>query len=168
MKKVLIFDTSLLCCYLSVPGKETCGTGNEEWNKEKVQKLIDDELGKNDVLVLPLASIIETGNHIAQAANDRYTIANALAELIKKTAQNETPWAAFTDQNTLWSPESLKKLSEYWPNLASQKLSIGDATIKDVADYYSQMGFKVIILTADRQLKSYEPLPPAIIPRRKK
>jgi hypothetical protein len=168
MKKVIIFDTSLLCCYLEVPGKDTCGSGKDVWNKAKVEAFLKKELGHNDTLVLPLASIIETGNHIAQAGALRYEKAELLSELIRKTADSETPWAAFTDQSNLWNTEGLKKLARVWPALASSKLTIGDTTIKDVADYYSQMGFDVIILTADSQLKTYEPAKPSLIPRRKK
>lgn len=168
MKKVFIFDTSLLCCLLEVPGKETCGSDGDIWNKSRVEAILKKEVGENDVLVLPLACIIETGNHIAQAGSQRYEKAQKLADLLRKTADNETPWAAFTDQSVLWSADGLKKLAETWPTLASEKLTIGDVTIKDVADIYSQMGFDVVILTADRQLKSYTPVKPAIIPRRKK
>ena len=28
MKKVLVIDTSVLCVWLKVPGKETCGSSN--------------------------------------------------------------------------------------------------------------------------------------------
>ena len=48
-----------------------------------------------------------------------------------------------------------------------QKLSLGDATIKDVAYYYAQMGYSVEILTGDRGLKAYEPSVPPEIPRRR-
>ena len=33
MKKVLIIDTSIFCVYLGVPGKETCGSKGNKWNK---------------------------------------------------------------------------------------------------------------------------------------
>lgn len=48
----------------------------------------------------------------------------------------ESPWAAFSDQSVLWFrfPERLKALVDSWPNLAAQKLSQGDVTIKDVAE----------------------------------
>ena len=82
-----------------------------------------------------------------------------MAELIKISADEQTPWAAFSEQSTLWTTEKLKKLADAWPNLAAGKLSIGDATIKDVADYYAQMGFKVEILTGDQGIKAYEPIP---------
>jgi len=34
MKKVLIIDTSILCVYLGVPGKDTCGTDQNKWDKK--------------------------------------------------------------------------------------------------------------------------------------
>lgn len=86
---------------------------------------------------------------------------------MRKSADENTPWAAFSDQSLLWSPEKLKILSDTWPELADQKLSLGDATIKDVAEYYAQMGFQVEILTGDQGLKAYEPLAPVVIPRRR-
>jgi hypothetical protein len=87
---------------------------------------------------------------------------------MKKSADQQTPWAAFSEQSTLWSSEKLKKLAEVWPDLAAGKLSIGDATIKDVADYYAQMGCLVEILTGDQGLKAYQPEKPVNIPRRRK
>ena len=74
-----------------------------------------------------------------------------------KAATAEEPWAAFTSQSELWSEENLKKLADEWPKLAASKISIGDATIKDVAEFYTESGFSVEILTGDGGLKAYEP-----------
>jgi len=167
MGKVLIFDTSILCVWLGVPGKETCGSKDNFWNKAKVEKILQQEEKLKTTFVLPLASIIETGNHIAQSSNLRYEIALKLAELMKLTADNQTPWAAFTEQSELWNSEQIKQLADEFPQLAMQKLSLGDATIKGVADYYAKSGYEVEILTGDGGLKSYEPAKPPLIPRRK-
>ncbi len=160
----------MLCCWLKVPGKEVCGPTNDQWNYTRVTKKIEEEKQRNATFVLPLATIIETGNHISQAPNQRYEIAKEFAELLKATAENQTPWAAFEEQASLWDERGLKNLSENWPELASQKFSIGDATITSVADYYSRMGYFVEIFTGDQQLKSYTPavMKSAPIPRRKK
>lgn len=64
MKKVLIIDTSILCVYLGVPGKETCGSESNKWNKIKVDEILKKEEEAKTTFVLPLATIIETGNHI--------------------------------------------------------------------------------------------------------
>ena len=127
---VLIFDTSVLCCLLEVPGKSTCGPQSDFWDKGRVLKLIKDH--KGSIFVLPLASIIETGNHISQANGDRFNVATAFCKYLRNAASGESPWAAFSDQAELWKPEQLLKLSADWPQLASSKISIGVATIKDV------------------------------------
>ena len=86
-----------------------------------------------------------------------------------KTANNENPWAAFTVQSDLWSAEKLNALADNWPILAASKLSLGDATIKDVAEYYAEQESTVEIFTGDQGLKAYEPIvKPAKIPRRRK
>ena len=79
---------------------------------------------------------------------------------MRRSADQETPWAAFSDQSVLWSSGKLKALSHSWPPLAAGKLSLGDVTIRDVAEYYAQMGSRVEILTGDVGLKANEPIAP--------
>lgn len=167
MKKVLILDTSILCVWLDVPNMADCGPVNDKWDHQRIADKIEAEERDSTIFVLPLASIIETGNHIAQSNHSRRERGESLADLMKKSANQETPWAAFSEQSVLWSPEKLIVLANTWPTLATQKLSLGDATIKDVAEYYAQMGYRVEILTGDAGLKSYEPAVPVEIPRRK-
>ncbi|HDQ4528896.1 TPA: hypothetical protein P9F39_005389 [Pseudomonas aeruginosa] len=165
--KVLIIDTSILCCWLNIPGKETAGPRDDQWDQRRVETIIDAEEKNGSTFVLPIASLIETGNHIAQINGNRYDTAVIFAKYIRKTANAETPWAAFTEQSPLWETENLLRLSDTWPDLAATKLSIGDATIKDVAEYYASAGFNVEILTGDQGLKSYTPRNPPKSPRRR-
>lgn len=167
MSKVLIIDTCMLCIYLKVPYMDDCGPDNDKWDYERVVSKIQDEIGNKSTLVLPMATLIETENHIAQADGDRYKCALGLSDIIAKAANEEEPWAAFTFQSKLWNEESLIKLSKEWPKLAAQKISIGDATIKNVAEYYAKSGYNVEILTGDQGLKSYQPLRNRNIPRRR-
>lgn len=173
MAKVLVFDTSILCVWLEVPGKETCGPGNDSWDKNRVAELVEAERQSGSTFVLPLAAIIETGNHISQCEGDRHAIANRLADMIRQTADEVSPWAAFIQQAEMWNRDRLKKLADDWPNLAAQRFSIGDATIKDVAEFYARTGIKhVEIVTGDQQLRAYQPAPHAggavIQPRRRR
>ena len=167
MGKVLVIDTSILCVWLGVPDKETCGPEHDKWTQKRVADKIRSETGHDVTFVLPLASIIETGNHIAHSSLLRYELANRLGEMMRMSADTKSPWASFSDQNTLWQPEKIRKLANTWPELASRGFSLGDATIKDVADYYSVSGFAVEILTGDQELKAYEPLKPVLVPRRR-
>lgn len=168
MRKVIIIDTSILCIWLGIPGKETCGSSNHQWDKPRVEALLQKEANESTTFVLPLASILETGNHIAQAKSRQYEMAQKLAEIMTLVAEEKTPWAAFTEQSVLWEAEGLKKLAAEWPNLAKQKISIGDATIKTVAEYYAKIGFRVEIITGDDGLKAYEPTSPIPTPRRRR
>ncbi|MHB1629989.1 MAG: hypothetical protein ACYCVB_16735 [Bacilli bacterium] len=167
--KVLILDTSMLCCWLQVPGKETCGSRDDTWDKARVDSLLNGEIQKGATLVLPLATIIETGNHISQSPRLRYETAQRFGSLIMKTAERRSPWAAFSDQSALWSAEQLKHLAETWPDKAAQRISIGDAMIIAVAEYYSKIqSIQVEILTGDAGLKAYQAVMELPKPRRRK
>lgn len=165
--KVLILDTSVLCCWLQVPGKETAGPLEDRWDHTRIKDLLAEEDSKGSTFVLPMATLIETGNHIAQAPEHRFECAMELANCLRQAADESSPWAAFTDQSKLWTPSALHSLAEAWPRLAASGMSLGDATIKDVAEYYAEAGWKVEILTGDKGLKAYEP-PPRPVPRRRK
>lgn len=165
--RVLILDTSVMCCWLQVPGKEEAGPQNDKWNYERIEQLLNAERQKKSTFVLPIATLIETGNHIAQAPAYRHERATILSEHLRNSADASSPWAAFTDQSFLWNPGSLRTLADKWPALAATGFTIGDTTIKDVAEYYAATGFAVEILTGDAGLKSYEPARPVLIPRRR-
>lgn len=167
-KRILILDTSVLCCWLQVPGKDEAGPSDDRWNYARIDKLLEQERVKGSTFVLPIATLIETGNHIAQAPNYRFERAKNLACYLLKAADAKSPWAAFTDQSSLWQSENLRILAGSWPNLAQGGMSIGDATIKDVAAFYAKAGYFVEILTGDAGLKAYEPTKPAAIPRRRR
>ena len=164
-RKVLILDTSVLCCLLDVAGKATCGPVDDRWDKGRIEKLLESEVGAT--IVLPLASIIETGNHIAQAGARRFESATSFCAKLKAVADAEIPWAAFSEQADLWTPESLRRIANEWPALANTGLSMGDTTIKDVAEYYGKSGMTVEIITGDAGLKAYETQAPIMTPRRR-
>lgn len=167
-KHVLIMDTSVLCVWLKVPGKETCGSGENCLGFDKVNAEIQTAIEANYTLVLPLATIIESGNHIAQAPEWRHERATQLAALMTSAANEETPWAAFSHQQALWSPDGLRNLAASWPNLAATKLSIGDATISEVANHYARAGYLVEIYTGDQGLRSHHLVTTAPKPRRRR
>ncbi|MFN6476323.1 hypothetical protein [Nostoc sp. DedQUE07] len=161
MIKVLLIDTSLLCVWLQVPGRETAG--NNEWNFERVNQKIQAEIANSTTLVLPLASVIETGNHIAQAkikTINKFPTAQKFAEIITYAADETTPWAAFSEQIVLWEAAALKSLAAQFPIQAVQETSMGDASIVILGWHYHQKGFHVEFLTDDDKLKSQEPPPP--------
>ncbi len=169
MAKVLIIDTSIMCVWLRLPGFTSCGKDKNKWDFARIDSKLREEIAADSSLVLPLATIIETGNHIAQCSGDRYAIAGRFCEILASCVDNEIPWAAFSEQTELWSDEAIKQLAASWPEAAGRKESLGDATIASVANYYAKARFDVEIFTGDEGLKSYEPgLIETLTPRRRK
>lgn len=166
-RKILILDTSILLCWLKVPGKDTAGGKHDRWDFNRISQLLIAEQSQGSVFVLPIASLIETGNHIAQCNGDRFNLATTLAQHLQNTIDASSPWAAFTDQSALWESSNLQELAAVWPKLAVGGTSIGDATIKHVAEHYSKAGYEVEILTGDEGLKAYETKMPGPVPRRR-
>lgn len=167
-RQVVVIDTSIMCCWLNVPGKETAGPKNDTWDHDRVEDLLAKEQAGGCTFVLPLATLIETGNHISQATGNRYELATTLANYLLAATNEDSPWAAFTEQSVLWDAEPLRHLAAEWPRLASARFSLGDATIKAVAEFYASAGMKVRILTGDAGLKAYEPVAAPATPRRRR
>lgn len=166
-RRVLVLDTSVLCCWLRVPGKQTAGPADDRWDHARIDALLKKEIELDSTFVLPIASLIETGNHIANCDGNRFALATELATHLMSAVTSSSPWAAFGDQSALWQGGGLEDLATNWPPLAAGGTSIGDATIKAVAEYYAAAGMHVQILTGDTGLKAYEPVAPVVVPRRR-
>ena len=167
MAKVIVIDTSMLCVWLRLPGFTRCGADADPWDYDRIDAKLQAEIAADSTLVLPLATIIETGNHISQLAGDSFPHAQRFADILRSAVNNSTPWAAFSEQTGLWDDVTLLKLADDWPALAAQRVSLGDATIKSVAEFYAEARYTVEILTGDDGLKSFQPVPPTLpAPRR--
>lgn len=158
-QKIIIIDTSILCVYLRIPFMETCGKAPNVYTYEDVKTEIEMETQADSQLVLPLATIVETGNHIAQLTNNRRPYAEALATIIRASINDENPWTAFSTQIELWNDENLLALADKFVDYAERGLGIGDTTIVDVADFYYKARHNVEIFTGYAGLKSYQPIP---------
>lgn len=167
--KILIIDTSILCVWLKVRDMDTCGPEEDKWDYDRVSYKIASERENGTIFVLPLASIIETGNHITHSNGDKKEPADALVKIIYNAIDSETPWAAFDEQKDLWEPEGLRSLVGQWSETVHSKQSLADASIVNVANKYCELGYNVEILTGDGGLKAYEPrVSDVAVPRRRR
>lgn len=84
---VRFIDTSIFVNILDIPNM------NDKRSQviEEFQAVIKD---KSQVLILPLATIIETGNHIAHISNGeiRRQKAKRMAAFLENTASGKAPW----------------------------------------------------------------------------
>lgn len=151
MKQQAYFiDTSILVNILGLP--HMCQ------DRKDVIARFDEYCTKRYILILPLATIIETGNHIAQIAdgNIRRQKAEKMKEYLIRTIEGEAPW---TYNNSEIEKSALCSIANTFPNAASQGMGIGDLSILEAyRKYRKQYGryVDVYVWTLDQHLKAHE------------
>jgi len=119
MSSVIIIDTSIFLNVLDVPGMNQ--------DKEKVFSDLTSFIDKDASLLLPMAAVYETGNHIAQLPNggNRRQIAFRFAKQVSEAISGQAPWQAMAapsiEQVSQW-------LSEF-PDSAMRGAGMGDLSI---------------------------------------
>lgn len=146
---VKFIDTSVMLNLLEVPNMcSDTEEVKEEWRQN---------LKSNDVLIMPTATIIETGNHIAHIANGnkRREIAGKFGEFLRKTAQGEAPWMLYSVKNV---KEELLYLADNIEDFATRKIGIGDMSIVYAFEHYIEetpgVG-TIMIWSKDTHLQGY-------------
>ena len=146
---VRFIDTSVMANMLKIPGR--CN------DAESVQEEFKQVLEAKELLILPIATIIETGNHIAHIAdsNARRSIAGKFGEYLRKTAEGEAPWQLYGIEI---DKEGLLYLADHIEENASQKIGIGDMSIIHAYDQYREtvpgIG-RIMIWSTDTHLQGY-------------
>lgn len=150
-------DTSILCNLLPVPGK--CQDHAE------VKTEYDERRGAGATFVLPISTVIETGNHIEQLPDglgaDRRRCAEGLTAILRLIAAGQAPWVL---HELAWDGELLLRLcdggkrSPAFVDVATRgHLGGGDVAILVERDRYLERvsGATAEIWTKDRTLASY-------------
>ncbi len=130
---VVLVDTSVLCELLRVPKLCNDPTAHEETLRRYAEE--------GATLLLPMATLIETGNHIAQNGDppQRRRIAESFAGLVKSALTGQAkPFttASFPDEQTL------RRWLDIFPDHASRSernrkgIGLGDVSILD--EYHKQ------------------------------
>lgn len=155
MAEVRFVDTSVLCDLLKVPGK--CQRHGE------VRQELADLKERGIQLVLPVATIIETGNHIAQAGDGhgRRASATAFVRLLRLTAEGAAPWVL---HSVAWDGRMLDLLCDgpgrigAFVEMAGRGLlGAGDLAILAECELYAARtaGVRVGVWTHDERLAAY-------------
>lgn len=86
MARALFVDTSVLCVLLQIPGKSD---GRNDIINEFVERQ-----RKGALFVIPVAAVVEAGNHIAQLSDghDRESRSRALKDLLERSLAGTHPW----------------------------------------------------------------------------
>jgi hypothetical protein len=149
-------DTSLLCDLLAVPGKTQ--------RHVEVQQELREVVRAGVQLVLPIATIIETGNHIAQAADGglRRACAQRFVTVLRATADGSMPWvlhAVAWDASMLGLLcDGVKDTGTFVDLAGAGILGTGDLSILAECELYRSRtaGVEVSLWTHDERLGAYE------------
>ncbi|GII53080.1 hypothetical protein Pth03_14690 [Planotetraspora thailandica] len=153
MRRVEFVDTSILCNLRDVPGKNQ--------DREQVQRELRHRKTACD-LILPVTSVIETGNHIAQLprGHERRDRADRLSQLLELVISGQAPWVLHTVE---WGEGFLRELltgagtHTSLTDHATTGLGLGDLCILAERQLYLQRvtGVEVGIWTLDGQLSAH-------------
>ena len=148
---ICLVDTSIFCNVLEVP--------NQCQDKDAVLDGLREKIEAGWSLLLPVAAIIETGNHIAQVADGRQRrgVAGRFVEQVKMALNGEAPWVVTPlPEKEAW----LAWLNEF-PEHAMREVGIGDLTI--IKEFERQCTLhsmrRVLIWSLDGDLDGYDRIP---------
>lgn len=151
MSAIRIVDTSVFCNILEVPSR--CQ------DKERTLRSLETFVGQGDKLLLPMAAVYETGNHIAQESggHERRRVAERFAKQVRKAIEGKTPFSPTQIHDTEEVGEWLSDFPEY----AMRGLGIGDRSIITVWQQQCELNpsRRVVIWSYDSDLQAYDRSP---------
>ena len=152
MKAIVLVDTSVLLNVLRVPAKS--GARSAVLAQLEVHILADDQL------LLPMATVLETGNHIGQIRQngaERRRCAMELVKVVGDAVTNHVPWVLVP----LPDQDELKAWLERFPEEATRGVGLGDVSIIDA--WYRAcerfQGWRVAVWSLDTHLQGYDRSP---------
>lgn len=151
---ICIIDTSILDMILQINGQGT----QEEF--DEIDVFLGKKIDAGESLFLPIATILETGNHIHQmndtVGDNKYKCANEYVDFIKKAINEEVPFSL------LQIPE-IARIANWIEKFPSEVYNMGFADFSIIQDWDTlsqQNPYKrVYIWSHDTHLQGYDRAP---------
>ncbi|SHJ89631.1 hypothetical protein SAMN02745244_03526, partial [Tessaracoccus bendigoensis DSM 12906] len=145
-------DTSVLLEFLDVPG--------HNGQHAEITAEMERRIAHNVTFVLPVTTIIETGNHIAQCSGDRRGAAKRFVRALELARTAEPPWIV---RDVAWNGEFLERFvegastgSDLLTHLSNKTLGSGDVAILVEREQFKKgIAATVEIWTLDQKLRSF-------------
>lgn len=148
MRSICLMDTSVFCNWLKIPGRDQ--------DREEVIGRIEQYVKDGTTLLLPIAAIIETGNHIAHVAdgNSRREAAQRFVKAVGDAIDGEAPWTP----TPVFEIETLRTWLAEFPDCATVRRGFGDLTIIKEFERQCELhkGRRVFIWSLDGHLWGYD------------
>ncbi|TFH48281.1 MAG: hypothetical protein E4G89_06565 [Methanothrix sp.] len=123
MSAICLIDTSIFVEILNVPNKAS--------EHEQVILELQGKIENEETLFLPMATILETGNHVAQNGDggQRRSCALKFVSRVQEALEGRSPFKPIS----FLKAEQLQQWLSEFPEHANQKISLGDLSI--IHDY---------------------------------
>lgn len=153
MGAVTFIDTSVLCNLVPVPGRDQDAAAVKFSMKTR-----NDE---GEQFILPITSVIETGNFIAQLADGglRRQTAQKLHDILRFICAGQSPWVL---HDVAWNRAFLGEMLDGGGTMttyvehAANKVGAGDlCIINERQQFYERSGIRAEIWTLDTGLAAY-------------
>ncbi|MGK5095515.1 hypothetical protein WDW89_26325 [Deltaproteobacteria bacterium TL4] len=148
MNSICLLDTTVFVEILNVPQKAN--------QHARIIESLEQKIKDNESLFLPMATILETGNHIGQNGNgnQRRDCAKRFVEQVTQAMEGKSPFKPIS----FLTHEAMKKWLAEFPDHASRGSGLGDLSIihdwKRLCDQNPRR--RVYIWTLDEHLASYD------------
>ncbi|MFP4395235.1 MAG: hypothetical protein ACLFTI_08230 [Anaerolineales bacterium] len=147
-----LVDTSIFCEIVPVPGRNQ--------HREAVLAKLEDHIRSNVTLLLPIATILETGNHIAHISDGRQRriTATRFVELVQPALGDLGSPPPWTVPHPLLDPQNLQHYLSKFPDYAMQGIGLGDLSIIEEYDRQCRLhrARHVFIWSLDHHLAAYK------------
>ncbi|MGR9105354.1 MAG: hypothetical protein ACU843_00330 [Gammaproteobacteria bacterium] len=145
---ICVVDTSVFCNILDIPGR----------NQDRAQAFEDLKAYLNNgiTLLLPLAAVYETGNHIAHLGDGRIRRNSAVrfAEEVRNAINGHSPWTP----TPIPDQEAMIGWLDQFPDYAMREISLADLSI--IKEFENQWRLhrmrRVFIWSYDDHLKAHD------------
>lgn len=119
MSAIVLIDTSVLLNILNVPGYSQ--------DKATIDNQYKLHIENRDRLLLPMATILETGSHIADIRNGRQrrNWGEIFVSLVKQTQRGEAPWSPLPFPDL----ECILTWIDEFPDFVSRGIAVGGGQI---------------------------------------
>lgn len=145
---ICLLDTSVFVEILCVPGRNT--------QHVDIYSQLEQKIDNEESLFLPMATILETGNHIAQIrdGNQRRDVARKFVDQVNQALDGISPFTPIVFP----TQESLREWLIEFPNAASEGKGLGDLSIIHDWQRMCQLhsARRVYIWSLDHHLLSYD------------
>jgi len=149
MREIVIIDTSIFLNILDIPGRNQ----DRESILDETERLFSKETTS---ILLPLATILESGNHIAHVSDGRMRrqSAHRFAEQVEAAVNGRAPWRP---TRAITSVE-LSRLMTRFPDAAMREIGLGDLSIVHEWETACELHprYRVRIWSLDRHLAGYD------------